>query len=73
LGKPGVESAANTRVSRNPLTGEEINTAGSYAQGIPGDIYQGIRQKAASEWPNDFHMQMVVIKTQCEAYHQVNH
>jgi hypothetical protein len=40
--------------------------------GVPADIYEGIKAEAIKEWPGNFAMQSYEIKRQCEAYRQVN-
>jgi hypothetical protein len=41
-------------------------------EGVPADVYAGIRASAASRWPNNYDMQVFVIDQQCAAYRKLN-
>lgn len=70
-GKPTVVTRARTiRVTAEQSVPEP--DASHASEGVPADVFAGIRAEAEDKWPGNFDMQESEINRQCSAWHRLN-
>lgn len=76
MGVPTIDTPETTsavQIAPPPSPRETLSSARqANTYGVPVGVYEQIRSKAERDYPNDFELQLFVIKHQCDAYRELH-